>query len=102
LCKNLIYNISFYEVFVQHASYLATQNQPHLFFQTMYFNIFNKIENRLATTCGDHGLPLYLNYATKSMPYNNTIYKVVVESWYCQNIQDLWENYNGIKEGTGM
>jgi hypothetical protein len=35
------------------------------------------------------------------MPYRNTIYKVV-ESWYCQNIKDLWENCNGIKEGKGM
>jgi hypothetical protein len=46
----------------------------------MYFNIFNKIENRPTTTCGNPWLPPDLNYATKSMPYNNAICKVVVES----------------------
>jgi hypothetical protein len=68
----------------------------------MYFNIYNKIENGLATTCGNPWLPPDLNYVTKSLPYNNTIYKVVVELWHFQNIKYIWENCNGIKEGKGF
>ncbi len=70
--------------------------------KTCISTFFNKIKNRPTTTCGNPWLPPNLNYATKFMPYNNTICKVVIESWHCQNIKYPWENRNGIKEGKGM
>jgi len=79
-----------------------TKSTPLLFPKHASQHFFNKIKNKPKRTCGNPWLPLDLNYATKSMPYSNTIYKVVVESWYCQDIKDLWENCNGIKEGKGM
>ncbi len=50
------------------------------FSKTCISTFFSKIENKPATTCGNPWLPPDLNYATKFMPYSNTIYKVVVES----------------------
>jgi len=50
---------------------------PTSFSKTCSQHFFNKIKNKPTRTCGNPWLPLDLNYATKSMPYRNIIYKVV-------------------------
>jgi hypothetical protein len=57
-----------------------TESSLPFFPKPVFQRFFNKIENKPTTTCGILWLPPNLNYATKFMPYNNTIYKVVVES----------------------
>ncbi len=95
LCKNQTYSIIFLWGICPTCKLLGhPELAPPLLPKHAFQHFKTKIENRPATNYGNPWLPPKFNLCLKFMHYIYIICKV--ESWYCWNIKDLWENHNGI------